>query len=306
MVMITWLADVLRDAGVGVVEYSGWKSRTTGGTFEPRGVMWHHDASAVGPSPNVPQMIAEKGNGTTPPPLSQLWVDTRGVWTVIAAGRANHAGSGPGWGVIPKDNGNRYSIGIETDHTTGEAWYPDQLNSLRLGTTAIMNHMGWDPYAALCAHKEYAPGRKVDPDGLNMSTERDNVANGPLRVEDDLSWQEFLKSAYNPDYGTSASDWLTTTAAKTEWTLESLNQLHAKVDALTGALTDDEAKIVAAIRAQPSAEVNVEALAGAIAPLLARIPDDQINDLVARMTHDVPRETRRLLGEALGNASTNS
>lgn len=304
MVMITWLADVLRASGVGVVEYSGWKNRTAKGSFEPRGVIWHHDASAVGPSPNVPYMIAEQGNSSTPPPLAHLWVDTRGIWTIIAAGRCNHAGTGSGWGTITKDNGNLYAIGIETDHTIGEAWYPAQLDSLRLGTTAIMNHMGWDPYSALCGHKEYAPGRKPDPDGLDMNVEREHVANGPLRVEDDLSWQEFLVSAYNPSYSTSASDWVTTTAAKTEWTLESLSQLHAKIDSLMGTLTDDEAKIIAAVRAQPEARVDVAALAAAIAPLLARIPQEQVDELVTRMTHDVPLETRRLLAEALGGTVT--
>lgn len=47
---ITWLPDVLRAAGLTVIEHDGWRTRglSTSQRFEPEkgGVVWHHDASA--------------------------------------------------------------------------------------------------------------------------------------------------------------------------------------------------------------------------------------------------------------------
>lgn len=176
-ILATWLLPVLRAAGVQVVEYPGWKSRTRPGKWLPRAVMWHHDASGVGPSPAMPHYIAETGRPPeVPAPLAQCWVDTMGRWHLLAAGRANHAGDGGPWGVIPEDGGNTYSIGVETDHTIGEPWYRMQLDGLERGTAAILGHLGAQPNRALVAHREYAPGRKFDPAGLDMAYERDRVA----------------------------------------------------------------------------------------------------------------------------------
>lgn len=179
MAELGWLAYALREWNVPVVEYDGWLNRHTSGTFTPKGIIVHHDASGMGPSSGMPNMIANVGNGTTPPPLAQTWVAYDGTWWVLAGGRCNHAGTGDGWGVIARDQGNRDSLGVETDHTTGEAWPQRQLDSLRRGLAAICDYTGWDVHRAMCGHKEYAPGRKPDPDGLDMNHER-NVVNDLL------------------------------------------------------------------------------------------------------------------------------
>lgn len=185
----TWLADALRAACVpDVIEHPGWKTRgrpRSVGPFTPRGVMIHHDASAPGPSPAMARFIAQEGRPAEgiPAPLAQLWVcvgcngaHAVGSWHVLAAGRANHAGEGSGWGALPARLGNTLCFGIEVDHTTGEAW-PDKLRrSLVLGTAALMNHMRSDAREWLTSHKEYAPGRKIDPAGLDMGEFRRDVA----------------------------------------------------------------------------------------------------------------------------------
>lgn len=173
---LDWMAAELRAAGLTVVEYPGWRGRHAPGGFAPCAVIWHHDASAAGPSPNMAKLIAEIGNGTTPPPLSQCWVDTAGRWHLTASGRANHAGIGSGWGRIRANNGNEDAIGIETDHTIGEAWPTAQLQSLRRGTAVLLRHLGARAADSLAGHKEYAPGRKSDPAGLDMAAERRAVA----------------------------------------------------------------------------------------------------------------------------------
>ncbi|MBM7510035.1 hypothetical protein JOE61_003849 [Nocardioides salarius] len=186
--MCTWLADVLRAAGCDVVEYPGWKTRgrpRSTGPWDPQGVMWHHDASAPGPSPALAAFLAEIGRPSEgiPAPLSQLWVclgcggkHPVGTWHVLAAGRANHAGYGDGWGAIGDDSGNAEAIGVETDNTTGEDTPEAMYESLVRGTAAILRHLRAKPTNALCAHKEYAPGRKTDPDDIDMDEARADVS----------------------------------------------------------------------------------------------------------------------------------
>lgn len=176
MAALGWIADALRAGGLTVVEYGDWTSCAAPGAFDPKAIMVHHDASAFGPSAGMPEMIAEVGNKTTPPPLAQTWVAYDGVWWVLAGGRCNHAGTGAGCGPIARDQGNRDAIAVETDHTTGELWPAVQLDSLRRGLAAICMYQGWDPTHAVWGHKEYAPDRKVDPDGLDMNHERAEVA----------------------------------------------------------------------------------------------------------------------------------
>lgn len=168
---ITDLPAVLRRAGIEVVLHEGWKSRglSTSSRFEPRSLVWHHDASAPGDSPGVPAyMIRNFANAG-----AQIWIDREGRWHFIASGRAAHAGR-----TLPGRVDNYTSVGIETDHTTGEEWAPDLLDSLRKGTAAILAHWRTTPVAGLHFHKTICdpPGRKVDPDGLSLGAERGRVA----------------------------------------------------------------------------------------------------------------------------------
>ncbi len=170
--MLTDMADVLRAGGLTVQEHPGWKTRTqTDGPFAPRALIFHHDASAVGPSPTVPAYLADTSH-----PGAQLWVAYDGTWHTIAAGRMWHAGAGGGWGVIPAQAGNTFSVGVETDHTTGEPWPPAQLAAIIKGVAALCSHYGWDPAIAVCGHKEYAPLRKVDPAPMDMAWFRSQLA----------------------------------------------------------------------------------------------------------------------------------
>lgn len=165
-VRCTWLADVLWDAGLEVVTHDGWKTRgLPGQSFEPRGVVIHHDASKPGPSPGVPAyMLGRFATGA-----AQLWVSTDGVWHVLAAGRAPHAGV-----VKPGALSNYTALGIETDHTVGEAWPPSQLRSLRVGVAAILVRLEVPARTGLTFHRTVAfpPGRKIDPAGLRLKRER--------------------------------------------------------------------------------------------------------------------------------------
>lgn len=179
------LADVLRAAGVPVVEEPGWRDRGTGGSFEARGIMLHHDASPAGQTSNGVDVIRDGRPGLSGP-LSQLWLDFDGTWWVVAAGRANHAGEGS-WPGVPTNNGNAYLIGIETDHTTNEHWTTGQRQYGLRGLYALCQWLGVlgsadDLYRGLMAHKEYAPTRKIDPDPLDMDDLRALILDPPTEA----------------------------------------------------------------------------------------------------------------------------
>ena len=177
-----FIPDALRRAGLEVVERRGWKKRgrpPSIGNFDPRALMIHHDASAKGRTPGNAKFIAETGrpdeNPPIPAPLAQCWVDIHGVWHVLASGRSNHAGLGQGFGRVPRDSGNTFSIGVETDHTRGEKWPRVQLQAVRLGFAALADAMHIDPVTSILSHKEYTT-RKKDPQPLNMDKFRRDVA----------------------------------------------------------------------------------------------------------------------------------
>lgn len=198
MTRAVWLADVLRSAGLKVVEHNGWLGR--GAAFpDLRAVVWHHDASPAGDSPGVPAyMLRQMAQGKA---AAQLWVDRRGTWHILAAGVAFHAGK-----VRTGMPGNYQSLGVETDHTIGEAWPAAQLSSLRKGTAAILARLGKDA-TGLHMHKSICdpPGRKTDPDGLELHSERGRVAvlmavkaqsttdPQPLQEDDEMTPQDWTR-----------------------------------------------------------------------------------------------------------------
>jgi hypothetical protein len=187
-----WLKDlvkVLRQAGVPVQgmtyklgRYAGKDWKQVGynglGYRELRGIMWHHDASPFGDSPGALDWCmywAKDADGNDLTPAASIWVDRYGKWFVYAAGQSCHAGVGSS-PLAPNSTGNQVYLGIETDHNVGEKWPKEQIDSLRKGTAALMKHYSLDPKVALEFHKTYAPGRKNDPDGLNLTVERRRVS----------------------------------------------------------------------------------------------------------------------------------
>lgn len=210
-----WLKDlpkILKRAGVLTIQerytrgpYSGKTWQTVG--FGGQGyralqfVLWHHDASPQGDSPGALDWCKYMEIA----PAGAIWVCSgcngkhpSGTWHLLAAGLSNHAGTG---GNDPRTGGNTWrvsvngmnavALGIETDHTYGERWTgakkQAQLNSLRLGTAAIMAAYGLDPKPALLRHLDWTNGlidgngrfttygRKNDLDGLDLTDERKRV-----------------------------------------------------------------------------------------------------------------------------------
>lgn len=174
--MLTNLADVLRRAGLRVVEQSGWKTRGHGQMLKPKGILWHHTATSARASGDYPSLnVVTNGRSDLPGPLCNVGLGRDGTWYVIAAGLAYHAGAGsyPGIG----SNGNAHLIGIEAEHPglQGTPWPPAQIDSYRRGSAALAKAYGINA-DRIIGHKEWAPRRKIDPIGLDMNAERRFVA----------------------------------------------------------------------------------------------------------------------------------
>jgi peptidoglycan hydrolase-like protein with peptidoglycan-binding domain len=175
---LTWLPDVLTDAGLKISLVDGWEDRGLGDVGSIFGVICHHTGVRNPGKLNMPTLNslrtgrkAEPGLAALPGPLAQLGLGRDGTYFVIAAGRAAHAGPGSFNGV----SGNRRFIGIEAENggTTNDPWPDIQLEAYQHGVAAILKHLGKD--ASFCVgHKEYAPGRKDDP-SLNMKDFRTAV-----------------------------------------------------------------------------------------------------------------------------------
>ena len=163
---LSWLAEVLEDAGLKVAEQPGWRSRGRGDVGAIHGVICHHTGGPrTGIMPSL--RLVTEGRPDLPGPLAQLCLGRDGTFFVVAAGRANHAGAGEWQGLA---NGNANFIGIEAENTgltagpDADPWPAAQMDAYQRGVAAILKKIGADAMMC-CGHREYATpkGRKIDP-----------------------------------------------------------------------------------------------------------------------------------------------
>lgn len=176
---LIWLPDVLEEAGLKVSRVEGFESRGQGDMGDVFGIICHHTGSKNPQRLNMPTLRslrdgrrASPGLAALPGPLAQLGLARDGTYFVVAAGRAIHAGPGS----FKNVSGNRRFIGIEAENegTMGDfPWPAVQLDAYHRGVAAILKHLNKDS-SFCCGHKEYAPGRKPDPD-LSMNEFRASV-----------------------------------------------------------------------------------------------------------------------------------
>lgn len=172
--MVTWLADALRAAGLPVREVPGWKTRGHGEmSSQILGVICHHTAGPkTGSYPS--ESVVVNGRPGLAGPLANLGLARDGTWVVIAAGSAWHAGTGEiSW--CPANTGNTHCLGVEAESCgTVDDWTDAQRGSYPRGAAALLAHLGL-PASRAIAHREWAPGRKVDPSFWDMDTFRSDV-----------------------------------------------------------------------------------------------------------------------------------
>lgn len=167
-VYLTELANWLREAGLTVVEYDGWKTRarSSGGYApgRPWCVMWHHTAS--GPASDG---ISDARYIVSAPtaPIANLYLQRNGTVWVIAAGATNTNGKGNSLrfskGTVPADSMNLYALGVEmANDGVGEPWPQAQVDAMFTLSNVINAKLGNLP-SDVSTHANYAPGRKIDP-----------------------------------------------------------------------------------------------------------------------------------------------
>jgi len=164
---LTDMADILRGAGLTVVEEPGWQTRARGsGGYDgnrPWVIMWHHTASDTSPANDVSYIInADDG------PLANLYLARSGTVHVIAAGATNTNGKGGplggfSRGTVPLDSMNTYGLGIEAaNNGVGQQWPQVQIDSYFKINNALTAAYGL-AFTDLSSHEGWAPGRKIDP-----------------------------------------------------------------------------------------------------------------------------------------------
>lgn len=174
--MSVWegLEAELKNHGVKVRKVSGWKTRGSS-SFYPRGIIFHHTASAA-TSGNAPCLgICTHGRSDLPGPLCNFLVGRDGTVYFIAKGKANHAGTGGPIKGIPRDSGNTYLFGVECENNgLGERWPEGQKKAIATLYAVLLKRMKRGPRMVI-GHKEYAPTRKIDPAGIEMKVFRKRV-----------------------------------------------------------------------------------------------------------------------------------
>ena len=151
----TGIAARLRAAGVVVVEVAGWQTRGSE-TFAPKGAVNHHTAGpSRGATPSLNTCIY--GRSDLPGPLCHVLQSREASGPdkayVIAAGRANHAGSG-GWKGI---TGNASVFGLEIEH---DGVSPLPMARQQIAARIIAALWKGNP-AMVCQHREWTT-RKID------------------------------------------------------------------------------------------------------------------------------------------------
>ncbi|MGW5645074.1 peptidoglycan recognition protein family protein [Saccharopolyspora sp. NPDC003752] len=185
---LVWLADVLRAAGLRVVETPGWRTRTASGPQpRPVGVLEHHTATPASyarPAPTVQMCI--DGRPDLDGPLCHAVIGYDGTVHVIAAGRANHAGKARASGPNPAGDGNTLYVGFEWDyHGVNQSPSPEQYNAAVRATRAVLAKLG-RPADAARGHRETSVTGKIDPGRVDLDQFRRDVAAANSQ-EDDLT-----------------------------------------------------------------------------------------------------------------------
>jgi hypothetical protein len=301
----------LRAAGITVHEWAGWESRGNGQISAYQGGLIHHTGTAYG---GAFQALVS-GRPDLSGPLCNYAGNENGSITVIAANPANHAGASGGrsMGPLPVTSSfNRTVLGLEIVYPGVSPMRDAQYHAALLWARVVADVVGFGDVERIRAHAETSVTGKWDPGDapgrtINMSAFRAAARIVGQQEEDMALSDEYIRDPYSGN-NELASSMLGYARLDAFYSRLAAERAEVKIDALTGALSDDEANIIAAVRAAvqeipAGGQVDVRALAAAIASvgtLVARVPDDQIALLVSA----VPQATRELLADALAGGTS--
>lgn len=165
----TGLVDALKRRGLVVEVVPGWETRGNE-SFTPKGSVCHWTAGPkIGDRPSL--AVCVNGRPGLNGPLCNVFLTRAGTAVVVAAGRANHAGSG-GWRGL---SGNSSVWGTEAENSGGGEWTDAQRRAYPLINAAYADLSKFNA-EMVCGHNEWAPTRKIDIRDWPMSAMRSQVA----------------------------------------------------------------------------------------------------------------------------------
>jgi hypothetical protein len=163
-------ADLLRGAGLTVVECDGWttRARSSGGFANPPlGVQWHHTASQTTPENDTYWQT----EGCDDAPVGNATIMRDGAVWMVAAGAANTAGKGGplslSRGTVPLDSGNSTTWAWEVANSgVGETWPAVQVDAYFTATIVMNRRFGNRPddlFTHALGAGDGWTDRKIDP-----------------------------------------------------------------------------------------------------------------------------------------------
>jgi hypothetical protein len=242
--MLTDLAEVLRDADLTVVELPGWKARGHGPMTDVRGVTCHHTGSGRGTGATLGLGVVKDGRPGLLGPLAHLYLNREGTFYTVAAGLCWHAG-------ISRSSSytNGHRIGIEA-LAAGDGWSQDwpevQMAAYARGCAALAEHYRFK-VSEVRGHKETcAPvGRKIDPT-FGMTEFRNRVGNvdlsNPIKKQEvpEMEWDDKItltepdaRNMSQPGYNKRKTGDKLSVGYMIKWGGPGLYRLLGRVDALT-------------------------------------------------------------------------
>lgn len=212
-IWLPWLADALRAEGCTVVEESGWKSRgrpSSTGSFNPYGVLWHHTGTTASYSNPFPtKSVLINGRSDLPGPLCQVGIGYDGVCHIIAAGRANHAGTCNGFGPFAYDDGNWQLVGFEIDYNGTQPMSPEQKDAAAKASVACLKKFGRNEnYVA--THKETSTTGKWDPGGVSGDQARSMTKKafaGDSTPPEDEDMNDYIEAKTSEEITVKDGEW---------------------------------------------------------------------------------------------------
>jgi hypothetical protein len=203
---MTRLPKDLAAFGLRVETVPGWDTRGSS-SFAPAGVVCHWTAGPAKTTKRPSLNVVLNGRPGLSGPLCNVYLARDGACVVVAAGRANHAGTGSWKHLI----GNSAVYGIEAEAAGPKDWTEAQREAYPRLVAAMLNGLKRDASYA-CGHSEWAGPRKQDIDGWPMTQMRadikavlinPNASKGETRPattvqEDDVQLTDSIPNA-NPD-----------------------------------------------------------------------------------------------------------
>jgi hypothetical protein len=194
MITAQQLVDAYHRWNITFVERPGWRTRNTGRSFDPIGIVVHHDALNDQVSTERGLQIIEQGRPDLAGPLAANWHEDDGTLYLCSFGNSNHGGrfaanpvartraglpplgDAGALGLVddgPVANGIYYGDEVHNAGDGRDPYEPGQMQTLTLSLAARCELHGWTG-ARVIGHRE-GTRRKIDPRGIDMTALRQAV-----------------------------------------------------------------------------------------------------------------------------------